>query len=454
MAYALTKYGHFVDWDGLRDDYVARLLSSKDNSKNINVGKINNGIGVGTGVGHATEVNDAIVTMKDDMHRVVAPVDAKEMPSTSAAYPSRVVVVADGNDDAYDGMIDDTLDIIDLTSSSIATNTTVPRRGGGNDDAYDGMVDDTLDVIDYAAATSSVVALDDEMDDAMLSTERTYLRAERSRRRLQEGDGNGEIDEEMSMGGGGFEDGDNVEGADDEAAEGPSGGEGMVDDGAEDEKQEGGMDDDQEQEEMTDDDKEEEDDGGGGGGGGGVGGGSSHPVDGDVFDGYEYAKGDCDVAGEGSVPCAPPNLQSLCNKYDRSDGSFRACIDACKPAFCCIHDAPSDINYLAPNCNTDPNCPSYAYCYIAWWKIHDTIGPALFLRVEQDDDFYDMEADEFDKYMEADEPFRIQVLLHHFDDIDEVIADGVVDNEFNVDRIILDEEYWSYPVVSVVNIDE
>ena len=116
--------------------------------------------------------------------------------------------------------------------------------------------------------------------------------------------------------------------------------------------------------------------------------------DGDVFDGYEYNLGACPDAGSLGIPCAPANLSALCNKYDRDQGSFSACLDACSPAFCCIHDAPRELNFLAPNCNTDENCDQYNYCYIAWWKLADTIGPALFLRVEMDDDFYDLAAEE------------------------------------------------------------
>ncbi|KAL7480808.1 hypothetical protein ACHAW6_006469 [Cyclotella cf. meneghiniana] len=168
---------------------------------------------------------------------------------------------------------------------------------------------------------------------------------------------------------------------------------------------------------------------------------SSSKIDGDVFDQYEYDSGACPDAGSLGVPCAPENLAQLCNKYDRDEGSFRECFQACGPAFCCIHDADRELNYLAPNCNTDENCAGYNWCYIAWWKMHDTIGPALFLRLEQDDDFYDIAADEIEGDVTND-PVYTQILLHHFDDIDVIIEDGTVDNEFNADRIFLDPEYW------------
>ncbi|KAL7554017.1 hypothetical protein ACHAWF_017379 [Thalassiosira exigua] len=175
-------------------------------------------------------------------------------------------------------------------------------------------------------------------------------------------------------------------------------------------------------------------------------------IDGDVFDGYTYSLGACPDDGSLGVPCAPDDLPRLCNKYDRDEGSFRACMDACAPAFCCIHDAPPDLNTFAPNCHQDENCPQYNYCYIAWWKLHDTVGPALFLRVEQDDEFYDITAEEIASDVTGDPLFE-QVLLHHFDDMQQVIEDGTVDNTFSADRIFLDEDYWVYPVADIVVVD-
>jgi hypothetical protein len=52
---------------------------------------------------------------------------------------------------------------------------------------------------------------------------------------------------------------------------------------------------------------------------------------------YTYDKGNCpDVGDVASLPCAPDDLEKLCDKYDDM-GSFRKCFDACKPSFCCIH---------------------------------------------------------------------------------------------------------------------
>lgn len=109
-------------------------------------------------------------------------------------------------------------------------------------------------------------------------------------------------------------------------------------------------------------------------------------------------------------------------------------------------DAPPATNNIAPNCNTDVNCPQYAFCYIVWWKLHDTIGPATELRLEQTDDFYDVTAD----FVQGDVTniaFYREMLFHHFDDANEIIRLGtVMVNEtlsvFTSDRIFLNSTFW------------
>ena len=53
---------------------------------------------------------------------------------------------------------------------------------------------------------------------------------------------------------------------------------------------------------------------------------------------YEYNKGNCPDAGDSiaKVPCAPDNLDQLCDKYQEGS-SFTKCWEACIPSFCCIH---------------------------------------------------------------------------------------------------------------------
>lgn len=53
---------------------------------------------------------------------------------------------------------------------------------------------------------------------------------------------------------------------------------------------------------------------------------------------YTYNQGNCPDAGDSTraVPCAPDNLEAICDKYSGS-GSFVSCFEACTPSFCCIH---------------------------------------------------------------------------------------------------------------------
>jgi hypothetical protein len=95
-----------------------------------------------------------------------------------------------------------------------------------------------------------------------------------------------------------------------------------------------------------------------------------------------------------------------------------------------------------------------------WWTLHDTVGPGLFLRVEQDDEFFDVASAEFtegtesiSETQEEVDPFLSQLLLHHFDDIDKVIADGRVGDKFDADTIFMNETYWKYPVADKASLD-
>jgi len=171
---------------------------------------------------------------------------------------------------------------------------------------------------------------------------------------------------------------------------------------------------------------------------------------------YTYDEGNCPNAGTFGVPCynnTKGRISEICDKYNRDFGSFRSCMDACAPSFCCIHDAlppPEDgpstgTNFIAPHCNLDENCPQYTYCYIVWWKLHDTIGPALYLRLSQDDQFFDIEEEDIQEDQTGSELFT-QVLLHHFDDVAQVISAGTVDGEFSAKNIFDDSTWWESTV--------
>ena len=137
-----------------------------------------------------------------------------------------------------------------------------------------------------------------------------------------------------------------------------------------------------------------------------------------------------DTSPDRKVPCPPPDLGQACDKYN--GGDFKKCYQYCKPSFCCIHDSLS--TSFSPSCkvNREPNCPSYWICYIVWWKLHDTVGPATYLRLEQDEPFYDTATFDFiESDLTEDLDFFQQLFGHHFDG-----DDGITDDLFE------DPENW------------
>jgi len=132
---------------------------------------------------------------------------------------------------------------------------------------------------------------------------------------------------------------------------------------------------------------------------------------------YEYDRGNCPNAGSTGLQCAPKNLHVICSK---SGGLFSDCLKACEPSFCCIHDSPKATNLISPTCNTDENCAQYAPCYIVWWKIHDTVGPAPFINLKQSDDFYETESLQD---VTTNHEFFTQWLYHHWEDISVLFQD-------------------------------
>lgn len=72
------------------------------------------------------------------------------------------------------------------------------------------------------------------------------------------------------------------------------------------------------------------------------------------------------------VPCPPEDLAKKCDKYN--GGDFKSCFQTCKVSVCCTHDSKRKDT---PSCaETAVNCEFWIPCYIAWWKMADTIGPA------------------------------------------------------------------------------
>lgn len=114
-----------------------------------------------------------------------------------------------------------------------------------------------------------------------------------------------------------------------------------------------------------------------------------------------------------TLPCPDPHLKYVCDKYNMEMGDFLDCFEMCKESFCCVHDSRS--RRVAPSCSqTEDNCSVYSPCYIIWWKLSDTVGPAPFFYASQrGDDFYP----EFDDVIDTfDDEFINQLLGHHFDD--------------------------------------
>ncbi|KAI2505757.1 hypothetical protein MHU86_8719 [Fragilaria crotonensis] len=154
---------------------------------------------------------------------------------------------------------------------------------------------------------------------------------------------------------------------------------------------------------------------------------------------YTYDRGNCPKKGSTGLPCAPNNLAQLCSKYDSKNlGRFSTCLKACEPSFCCIHDAPEETNSIAPTCVEDENCAQYAPCYIVWWKIHDTIGPAAYLHLSQNDDFFDV-----DKLQDVttDRNFYAQWAYHHWDNINDLL-DNILDDEDGLQNLFANPFIW------------
>ena len=110
------------------------------------------------------------------------------------------------------------------------------------------------------------------------------------------------------------------------------------------------------------------------------------------------------------VPCPDPQLAAICDKYNPI-ALFSKCYADCVDAFCCIHDSAAT---RSPSCSKDVNCQFFKPCYIVWFKLHDTIGPAPFLRLKQNEAFYDINDDDFQKVIQDNTAFYNQFLGHHF----------------------------------------
>mmetsp|Transcript_36662 Transcript_36662/g.88333 ORF Transcript_36662/g.88333 Transcript_36662/m.88333 type:complete len:292 (-) Transcript_36662:487-1362(-) len=157
---------------------------------------------------------------------------------------------------------------------------------------------------------------------------------------------------------------------------------------------------------------------------------------------------DCDP--NSPLQCPPRNLKRVCDKENDElyppgtekagtrVANFVDCYDSCKPSFCCIHDSTS--KELSPSCSPSTttartaqydNCPLYYPCYIIWWKLHDTIGPATYMRVEQNEPFFEgLKFDYLERDFAEDEEFFGQLFNHHFEG-DGPLTDDTFENQGN-----------------------
>mmetsp|Transcript_36960 Transcript_36960/g.42159 ORF Transcript_36960/g.42159 Transcript_36960/m.42159 type:complete len:631 (-) Transcript_36960:464-2356(-) len=120
------------------------------------------------------------------------------------------------------------------------------------------------------------------------------------------------------------------------------------------------------------------------------------------------------------IGCPRPDLREVCDKYNQ-DASFEECFNECIDAFCCIHDSAST---RAQSCSKEENCVFFDPCYIIWFKLHDTIGPAPFLRLEQNERFYEnVETEAFKEVLSRRPDFKTQLFGHHFQSDDLPLTD-------------------------------
>lgn len=130
-----------------------------------------------------------------------------------------------------------------------------------------------------------------------------------------------------------------------------------------------------------------------------------------------YSTAKCPDEDSTTLPCPNVDIWEKCDKYN--GGDFLSCFYACKPSFCCIHDSKS-INY-SPSCSkSNANCPLYSPCYIVWWYLHDSIGPATFANFQwgrQKEAFYDnsFNVTEWRAMLNTSPTFFKQFYGHHFD---------------------------------------
>lgn len=118
----------------------------------------------------------------------------------------------------------------------------------------------------------------------------------------------------------------------------------------------------------------------------------------------------CFVSDSPDIGCPDADIGEKCDKFNPSS-SFSSCLATCIDAFCCIHDSPSK---RATSCSQEKNCVFFDPCYIVWFALHDTIGPAPYIRLNQNEAFFDVNAAELQQIFVDRPDFFEQMFGHHF----------------------------------------
>ncbi len=118
----------------------------------------------------------------------------------------------------------------------------------------------------------------------------------------------------------------------------------------------------------------------------------------------------CFEADSPDIGCPDSDIGAKCDKYNPA-ASFSSCMATCIDAFCCIHDSQSK---RATSCSNEKNCVFFDPCYIVWFTLHDTIGPAPYIRLDKTEPFFDVSDAQLEQ-MFLDRPdFYDQLFGHHF----------------------------------------
>ena len=117
----------------------------------------------------------------------------------------------------------------------------------------------------------------------------------------------------------------------------------------------------------------------------------------------------CFVSDSPDIGCPDADIGEKCDKFNPVS-SFSSCLATCIDAYCCIHDSPSN---RATSCSQEKNCVFFDPCYIVWFALHDTIGPAPYIRLNQNEPFFDENAAELQQIF-VDRPDFFEQMFGHF----------------------------------------